>query len=99
MATLRKKEDRYFVDYRVNGHRVRKAIGKSKRIAELALKDIELKIERQEIGFVEKDSELNKLFEEFTAHSAIRYAQSYQRKRQGCDILSRLMHTGLSIEK
>ncbi len=80
MATLRKKEDRYFVDYRVNGHRVRKAIGKSKRIAELALKDIELKIERQEIGFVEKDSELNKLFEEFTAHSAIRYAPS-SRKR------------------
>jgi len=66
--SLRTKGGRYFVDYRINGRRVRKAVGKSKKIAELALKDIEVKIERDEIGFEEKDGELKKLFEEFTAY-------------------------------
>ena len=80
MATLRTKGGRYFVDYRVNGRRVRKAIGKSKRIAELALKDIEVKIERQEIGFVGRDSELNKLFEEFTSHGITHHSPSSQKR-------------------
>ena len=80
MASLRTKGGRYFVDYRVNGRRVRKAIGKSKRTAELALKDIEVKIERQEIGFIEKDSELNKLFEEYLAYSKVHHAPSSQKR-------------------
>ena len=69
MASLRFRGGRYFVDYRVNGQRFRKATGKSKRIAELTLKDIEVKIERNDNGFIEKDVELNKLFEEFIACS------------------------------
>ncbi|MBF0522876.1 MAG: site-specific integrase [Candidatus Omnitrophica bacterium] len=80
MATLRAKGGRYFVDYRVNGRRVRRAIGKSKKVAELALKDIEVKIERQEIGFVEKDIELNKLFEEFASYSNTHHAPSSQNR-------------------
>ena len=67
MASLRFRSGRYYVDYRVNGRRVRKAIGKSRKTAELALKDIEVKIERQEIGFIEKDVELSKLFQEYLA--------------------------------
>ena len=80
MATLRTKGGRYFVDYRVNGRRVRKAIGKFKKIAELALKDIEVKIERDEIGFKEKDGELKKLFEEFTAYGNTHRAPSSQKR-------------------
>jgi site-specific recombinase XerD len=80
MATLRNKGGRYFVDYRVNGQRVRKAIGKSKRIAELALKDIEVKIERQDIGFVERDCELSKLFEEFKTYGSIHHSPSSQKR-------------------
>lgn len=80
MATLRTKGQRYFVDYRVNGRRVRKAIGKSKRIAELALKDIEVKIERQEIGFIERDGELNKLFEEFKSYGFTHHSPSSQKR-------------------
>ena len=80
MASLRIKDGRYFVDYRVNGRRVRKAIGKSRKTAELALKDIEVKIERQEIGFIEKDSELNKLFEEYLAYSKVHHAPSSQKR-------------------
>ena len=78
MASLRLREGRYYVDYRVNGQRFRKAIGKSKRTAELALKDIEVKIERNDIGFVEKDVELNKLFEEFLAFAVTHHAPKTQ---------------------
>ena len=39
MATFRKKGSGYFIDYRVNGRRLRKSVGHSKKIAELALKD------------------------------------------------------------
>jgi integrase len=81
MATLRSKGGRYFVDFRVNGKRVRKAIGKSKRIAELALKDIEVKMERQEIGFVApQDSELSKLFEEFKTYGSTHHSPSSQKR-------------------
>lgn len=80
MASLRFKGGRYFVDYRVNGRRVRKAIGKTKRVAELALKDIEVKIERHEIGFTEKDSELNKIFEEFTAYGITHNSPNTQKR-------------------
>lgn len=56
MATLRKKGDAYFVDYRLNGRRMRKSVGHSKKIAELALKDLEVKIARRELGFETKDN-------------------------------------------
>ncbi len=80
MASLRFRSGRYYVDYRVKGRRVRKAIGKSRKTAELALKDIEVKLERQEIGFVHKDVELNKLFEEYQAYSKVRHAPSSQNR-------------------
>jgi len=50
MATIRKIGKSWWVDYRVNGKRFRKRIGRSKRIAELALKDIEVKIAKRRAG-------------------------------------------------
>ena len=50
MATLRHRNGSYFVDYRINGRRFRKDVGRSKRIAELALKDLEVKIAKGELG-------------------------------------------------
>ena len=44
MPVLRKRDKNYFIDYRVNGKRVRKSVGKNRKIAELALKDIEVKL-------------------------------------------------------
>ena len=69
MGSVRRRGDYYFIDYRVNGHRVRKKIGSSKKLAELAVHDIELKIARREIGFVEKDSDLDGLFDRFLRYS------------------------------
>ena len=80
MASLRFRGGRYYVDYRVKGRRVRKSVGKSRKIAELAVKDIEVKLERQEIGFVENDSELNKLFDEYKVYSQVHHAPATQNR-------------------
>jgi hypothetical protein len=74
VATLRRKNDKYFVDYRINGKRFRKSVGPSKRIAELALKDIEVKIAKGESGLSPKENSLEKLFEEFLKYSKINHS-------------------------
>lgn len=86
MASLRFRKGKYFVDYRVNGKRMRKFVGGSKRLAELALKDIEVKLVKGELGFEMKDHELGKLFEEFLAYSKANNAPgTYQRYRSILD--------------
>ena len=83
MATLREKNGFYFVDYRVNGRRVRKSVGKSKRIAELAVKDIELKLARNEMGLEPKDGELNKLFVDYLEYIKTHLAPKSQKRYTG----------------
>ena len=80
MATLRKKGNAYFIDYRVDGRRRRKNVGKSKKIAELALKDFEVKIARKELGFEKKDSTLQKLLLEYQSYCKTNVAPSTQRR-------------------
>ncbi len=82
MATLRRRYGTYFVDYRINGRRFRKAVGPSKRIAELALSDIEVKIAKGELGFTPKDNSLEKLFDEFLRYSKTNHSpNTYERYR------------------
>jgi len=69
VATLRQKGKKYFVDYRINGKRMRKFVGPSKKIAELYLKDIEVKVAKGELGFETKDKDLRKLFEDYLSYS------------------------------
>lgn len=52
MATVRKIGKSWWIDYYINGKRYRKRIGKSRRIAELACKDIEVKIAKKRAGFL-----------------------------------------------
>lgn len=78
MATLRKKGSKYFIDYRANGRRIRKAVGSSKKIAELALKDFEVKIARKELGFEAKDQALARLLDEFKVYCGTNLAPSTQ---------------------
>ena len=76
MATLRKKDKTYFIDYRVDGKRIRRAVGKSKKIADLALKDLEVKLAKGQLGFEKKDSFLQKLFLEFQSYCKTNLAPS-----------------------
>ena len=78
MATLRKKGNKYFIDYRANGRRIRKHVGSSKKIAELALKDFEVKLARKELGFEAKDKALETLINDFKGYCKTNLAPSTQ---------------------
>ena len=80
MATLRKKGNAYFIDYRVDGRRRRKSVGRSKKIAELALKDLEVKLARKELGFEQKDSTFHKLLLDFQSYCKTNLAPSTQNR-------------------
>lgn len=76
MATLRKKSNTYFIDYRINGRRLRKAVGRSKKIAELALKDLEVKLAKNDLGFLKADQLFEKLLTDFKAYCQTNLAPS-----------------------
>lgn len=44
MATTYKRGNNWYLDYRINGKRIRKSVGKNRKVANLALADIELKL-------------------------------------------------------
>ncbi len=72
----------WYIDYSFNGRRVRKKVGTWKRMAELALKEIELKIAKGEfLGIVEPKKVLfDKLCEEYLVFSqANKTPKSYER--------------------
>jgi len=95
-----KKSGKYFIDYRVNGKRFRKIAGKSKRIAELALKNIEVKIAKNEFGFEQKDSDLYSLFNEFLTYSKTNHSSSTQnRYRAILDNFKRFLKGHLYLTK
>jgi len=66
----------WYIDVRVKGHRVRKKVGSSKKIAELALNDAEAKIAREEFGFAKHDIALEKFFEQFLDYSRVNHRQA-----------------------
>jgi len=80
VATLRQKNGTYFVDYRVNGKRSRQKVGPSKKIAELYLKDVEVKIAKGELGFEKKDEGLVKLFDDYSAYSKTNHSPATQKR-------------------
>jgi len=60
----------WYVDLRINGRRYRKKAGKNKHLAELLLKDLEVKAERNQLGFLDqKKIDLDVFLKEFLAYS------------------------------
>ncbi len=83
MATLRQKQNgNYYIDYRVNGRRKRKHVGRSKKLASLALKDLEVKLARRELGFEQKDATFLRLLHEFKDYCKTNLSSSTQRRYQ-----------------
>ncbi len=64
-----KKGTNWYLDYAVDGRRVRKRVGKSKKLAELALADVQVKLERRELGFQVKDKNLDDFFKEYLQYA------------------------------
>jgi len=61
-----KKGKNWYIDYYIKGHRKRKKIGPSKKLAEQVLKDVQTKIAKKEyLGILE---EKKILFEDFSEH-------------------------------
>ena len=74
MATLRKRGKRYFVDYRLGGKRVRKHVGRDRKLAEIGLKDIEVRIARKDSGLLVRDCEIDKFFQEYLEYSTTNHS-------------------------
>ncbi len=69
MGSIYKRGHNYYLDLRANGKRIRKKVGPSRKLAELALKDTEVKIARNKYDFTTVDSALSDLFKSFLDHS------------------------------
>ncbi len=80
-----KKGRQWYIDYYVKGIRKRKKIGPSKQIAELALKDVELKIAKGEyLGiYVEPKVTFRQFAPEYLAYSRANKAPGSYRRDQG----------------
>lgn len=67
---IRKRGSIYYIDYYDNdGKRIRERIGKSKKIAELALKDREVKVAKNRAGVIRKDAPLYSFLEQYIEYS------------------------------
>jgi len=74
MGAIRKRGDNWYMDLRIKGRRVRKCVGPSKQLAELALKDAEVKIARGEFGFATIERPIDAFLDQF-----IEYSQAHHR--------------------
>ena len=70
MASIFKKKGVWYLDfYAPDGKRIRKSLKtSSKRMAELALHDLEVKLAKNDLGLLVKDTPLDKHIEDFLTH-------------------------------
>ena len=69
MARIYQRGKIWYLDLTYKGRRVRKKVGTSKRMAELALKDAEIKIIKDEYGFFKSDITIESLIEKFLEYN------------------------------
>jgi len=82
MASIRKRGDNYFIDYRVQGKRMRKHVGKSKEEAERILKDIKQQITQGQMILPQEEYSFNQLFLQFAAYCQANLAHRTQIRYQ-----------------
>lgn len=86
MPGIYKRGSVYYLYYRLDGRRIRKRIGTSKKIAELALADVTVKIEKRQIGFSDppkkRDHEIGAFFDEFKKFSQANHRPNTVRRYQ-----------------
>jgi len=92
MGTIYKREKTWYIDVRAGGKRIRKRVGSSKQIAELALKDAEVKIARDEFGFAKNDIQIQKFLEKFLEYSEANHSSAtFKRYRAVIDHFNRYL--------
>jgi len=80
MGNIYKRGKIWYLDIRVKNRRIRKRVGTSKKIAELALKDAEIKSAREEFGFSKNDISLDKFFGQFQDYSRVNHRNATTRR-------------------
>jgi len=86
MGNIYKRGKVWYIDLRYKRRRIRRAVGSSKKIAELALKDAEVKVAKDKFGFSKNDIDLEKFFELFLDYSRAQHRpRSTQRYREVID--------------
>ena len=76
MASIFKRGRVWYIDVRYKGRRIRRKVGTSKKVAELALHDAEVKIAKEEFGFVRKDLSIDRLIEDFLEYNRTNHRAS-----------------------
>ncbi len=76
MARIYQRGKNWYLDITYQGRRVRKRIGTSKRMAELALKDAEVKVIKKEFGFASNDISIESLIEKFLEYNRTNHRAS-----------------------
>ena len=74
MGSVYKRGRSYYVDIRSDGKRIRRKVGPSKHLAELALKDLEVKIAKKRFDFETADGFISDLFDAYLEYGE---GQSY----------------------
>jgi len=93
MGTVYKRGSNWYIDLYARGRRIRKRVGKSKKIAELALKDAEVKAARDEFGFTKNDISIEKFFDKFLEYSQANHSErTYNRYRAVVDHFSHFLN-------
>jgi site-specific recombinase XerD len=80
MGVLYKRGKVWYLDVRAGGRRVRRRLGASRKVAELALKDAEVKIARDEFGFGKKDIPIEKFFLKFLEYSETNHSVATRKR-------------------
>jgi len=92
MGTIYKRGKTWYIDVRAGGRRIRKKVGQSKKVAELALKDAEVKIARDEFGFSNNDVQILKFIEKFLEYSQANHSlATFNRYRAVIDHFKRFL--------
>jgi site-specific recombinase XerD len=93
-GVIYKRGETWYIDLRAGGRRIRKRVGSSKKIAELALKDAEVKVARDEFGFADKnDILITKFLEKFLEYSEVHHApNTFNRYRAVTDHFKRFLN-------
>ncbi len=77
MPSIYKRGVVWYVDLRIQGRRYRRRVGCSKQLAELALKDLQVKAERNQLGFLDrKEISIKDFLEEFQVYSKATHRSS-----------------------
>lgn len=76
MARIYQRNKIWYLDVTHKGRRIRKKIGTSKKMAELALKDVEVKMIKEEFGFIKQDITIESLIEKFLEYNRTNHRAS-----------------------